>query len=137
MAPYLRRHEVLPGEAVVIKGGLIHSASKLADDALDCFAKLQAQGEDPVYGVSVCSLPNRTAHEIARIAGTSRLPQAKMRVSSVEALELNGYEVVPSGWRGHATLVFPDRPTKQDWENLQQSFGDPVDNPVAKRAQNA
>jgi len=133
VAPYLRRHEVLPGDAVVVKGGLIQDPEKLRDDALDCYAKLEVRGEDPAYGVSVCSLPGRTADQIAREVGTIRLPQTQMRVSTVSQLERYSYVVVPSGQTGHATLIFPRPPTEEDWGNLQQIFGDPVARGKRKR----
>jgi hypothetical protein len=135
VAPYLRRDEDLPDDAIVVKGGLISNPEKLRGDALDCYAKLEVRGEEPVHGVSVCSLPDCTADEIARAVGTFRLPQTQMRVSTVGQLELYGYLVVPSGQYGHATLIFPGSPTEGDWENLQQIFDDPVDNPVARGKQ--
>jgi hypothetical protein len=137
VSPFLRRHQTLPNEAIVVRGGEINSLIKLVEDARDLFAVLERRGEEPCYGMSVCSLPDRTAHEIARFVGTARLPQTKMRVSTVGALSKGGYEVVPSGQRGHATLIFPELPTDDDWDNLQQLFGGPEDNPVARKPRNA
>jgi hypothetical protein len=137
VSPFLRRHETLPGEAIVVRGGEINSVIKLIEDALDFFAFLEHRGEEPCYGISVCSLPDCTAHEIARVAGTRHLPQTRMRVSTVGALTEAGYEVVPSGYTGHATLIFPGLPTDDDWTNLQHLFSAPEDNPVARKPRHA
>lgn len=137
MSPFLRRHETLPSEALVVRGGELNSPIKLIEDAMDFFAFLEQRGEEPCYGISVCSLPDCTAHGIARSVGTARLPQARMRVSTVGALLEGGYQVVPSGYKGHATLIFPQLPTDDDWDNLQQLFSGPEDNPVARKPRNA
>jgi alpha-beta hydrolase superfamily lysophospholipase len=69
---------------------------------------------------------------IAEVAGAERLPHARMRTTTVQALHACGYEVVPSDWRGHATIVLPGPATVEDWQNLQESFGAPIDNPVGR-----
>jgi hypothetical protein len=128
----------LPDEAVVVIGGLIPSTKKLARDARVNRDWLIERGEqDPPYCVSVCSLPASTAHEIARAATTERLPQTMMRVSTVADLRQYGYEVVPSGRSPHASLIFAEAPTDVDWNNLQDAFSEPEDNPVAERPRNA
>lgn len=132
---YLRRDEVLPGEAIVIRGGILGGGlQEIQEQAEDEFMRLQVEGDpDPVYGLSVCSLPNMTAGEIAEAVGTERLPHARMRATTVEALKSRGYGVVPSDWPGHATIVLPGPATEQDWQNLQESFSAPMDNPVGRR----
>jgi hypothetical protein len=135
---YLRRDEVLPGDAVVIRGGI------LAETPEDI--RVQAEGEylrlereddpEPVYGLSVWSLPAVSAEAVAEAVGTDDLPHKRMRATTVRDLEACGYEVVPSGPPSHATIVFPGPPTYDDWQNLQQSFGDPMDNPVARARRN-
>ncbi|MBV8987446.1 MAG: hypothetical protein JO372_02690 [Solirubrobacterales bacterium] len=132
---YLRRDEILPDEAVVVRGGILGGGvEELQEQAEDEFTRLLVEGDpDPVYGLSVCSLPNMTADEIAVAVGPERLPHARMRTTTVEALRACGYEVVPSAWRGHATIVLRGPATEEDWHNLQESFGEPMDNPVGRR----
>jgi len=123
----------LPEGAIVIRGGMLASARDLAGDAQDCFDWLERRGEAGVYGISVGSLPDGTADQIARALGTDRLPHPRMRISTVAALRGCGCEVVPSGRRGHATLIFGDAPTDEDWKNLQAAFSEEADNPVARK----
>lgn len=128
----------MPDEAVVVIAGLLRSPKKLARDARVNRNKLMERGEeDAPYSVSVCSLPEGTAHDIARAATTERLPQTMMRVSTVAALRAYDYPVVPSGRSPHASLIFADLPTDEDWKNLQDAFSEPEDNPVAERPRNA
>lgn len=136
--PYLRRDEVLPGDAVVVKGGRMGGGLEAVQEKANTeFQRLVDEDDpEPVYGLSVCSLPGMTAEEIAEVAGTDNLPHPKMQTSTVATLAKFGYEVVPSEWRGHATLVFPGPPDEEDWQNLQESFGPPIDNPVARSKRN-
>jgi hypothetical protein len=132
--PYLRRDEVLPGNAVVIMGGSMGGGlENLQEKAETEFQRLvDEEDPEPVYGLSVCSLPNMTAEQIAEVVGTENLPHPRMQTSTVATLEALGYEVVPSEWHGHATLVLPGPPDEPDWQNLQQAFSAPIDNPVAR-----
>lgn len=129
---YLRRDEVLPDDAIVVRGGVFGGGlESLQEAALDEYERLRAEGDpEPVHGLSVCCLPGMTAEEIAETVGSANLPHPRMRTSTVGALQSCGYEVVPSEWRGHATLIFPKPLTEQDWHNLQESFGPPICNPV-------
>lgn len=132
--PYLRRDEVLPGDAVVIRGGILaETPEDIRVQAEGEYLRLEQDGDpEPVYGLSVWSLPAMSAEEVAQAVGTDDLPHKRMRATTVGALATRGYEVVPSGPPSHATIVFPGPPTYDDWQNLQQSFGDPIDNPVAR-----
>jgi hypothetical protein len=132
---YLRRDEVLPGEAVVIRGGILGGGlEEIKAQAEDEFMRLQVEGDpDPVRGLSVCSLPDMTAEQIAEAVGTERLPHSRMRATTVETLRSHGYEVVASDWPGHATIALRGPASEQDWQNLQKSFGEPMDNPVGRR----
>src|SRR4051812_24908033 len=95
----------LPDEAGVIRGGRVGLTAALRESAADCFAKTGT------CGLSVCSLPDLSAEEIAIEVGTGRLPHPTMRRSTVGALRAVGFDVVPSGHYGHATLKLPDAPT--------------------------
>ena len=135
---YLRRDEVLPGDAVVVMGGSMGGGlDKLQEKAETEFQRLvDEEDAEPVYGLSVCSLPDMTAEQIAEVAGTENLPHPRMQTSTLETLEAFGYEVVPSEWYGHATLVFSGLPDESDWQNLQQAFSAPIDNPVGRGKRN-
>src|SRR5687767_11232287 len=101
---YLPRDEVLPGGAVVVRGGVIASFQDVVDAAQDSFDETQRQSEGAVaiYGLSVCSLPDLTAGEImAALDEDKRLPNKQMRQTTVAKLRGLGYDVLPSGWRGH------------------------------------
>jgi hypothetical protein len=136
VAPYLRKDEILPDEAVVVKGGEVRSRSQIDKDAERLFAFLESRGEDGAYGTSVCSLPDLTARQIAEAVTTTLLPHPRMRVSGVAVLRGYGFEVVPSGRPGHATLIFAEAPTDEDWNHLQEAFSEPEENPVARKARN-
>lgn len=135
---YLRRDEILPGDAVVIMGGSMGGGlENIQEKAETEFQRLVDEGDpEPVYGLSVCSLRNMTAVEIAQVAGTENLPHPRMQTSTVATLEALGYEVVPSEWPGHATLIFPGPPDEPDWQNLQKAFSAPIDNPVGRSNRN-
>ena len=105
----------------------------LWESAMDYFAMTQAEAGEGVYGLSVCSLPDSTAEQIAEAAGTGRLPQTTMRTSTVGTLRAFGYDVVPTGQSPHATLTLPNPPSDTDWEHLQQAFDSPRHNPVARK----
>jgi hypothetical protein len=135
---YLRRDETLPSDAVVVMGGSMGGGlENMQDKAGSEFQRLVDEGDpEPVYGLSVCSLPDMTAQQIAEVAGSKNLPHPRMQISTVQTLEAFGYEVVPSEWYGHATLIFPGPPDETDWQNLQQAFSAPIDNPVGQGKRN-
>jgi hypothetical protein len=124
----------LPDQAVVVRGGRMVSRESLRESAEDYFAWTKAQTGEGIYGLSVCSLANQTGDEIAHAVGTARLPQTTMRESTVGTLRGFGYEVLPSGPAGHATLVLPNPPSDDDWDNLEEAFDEPRHNPVARKA---
>jgi hypothetical protein len=133
VAAFLRRNEVLPDEAVVVRGGVLPSLEAARESAEDCFEEMQRQSGEGVYGISVCSLPDRTAEQILRdLQESNRLPHPKIRQTSVGRLRGLGFDVWPSGWFGHATLEFSRLPTEQDWERIQLAFRAPERNPVKK-----
>lgn len=108
------------------------------------FEEIQASAEDQfdqskretgvgVYGISVCSLPNLSATEILRSIPAGKVPHGSFRETTVGELRELGFDVVPSGWHGHATLTFHGLPTDEDWEKLNTAFGSPQKNPVAAK----
>lgn len=123
----------MPDEAVVVKGGVLASFEKARGDAEDCFKEIQRQSGEGVHGISVCSLPDRTAVEIlGDLPESKRLPHSKFRQTSVGTLRGMGFDVWPSGWFGHATLEFSHLPTERDWERIQLAFRAPERNPAKK-----
>ena len=111
--------------------------ARLKAAADDYFTMTKVETGTGIFGLSVCSLPGRTADAIATIVGTDRLPHTWMRESTVGRLHEAGFDVVPTGWRGHATLMLPNPPTDDDWNRLEAAFDKPRDNPVARKGRNA
>ena len=111
----------LPDEALVVRGGVMELA------VLETNAQTHYD-EFGEYALSVYSLPDRSADEIALLAS---LPHAKIRVSTVGRLREAGYPVVPSpGPPGHADLELPHPPTEGDWRVLDALFDPPRPNPA-------
>jgi hypothetical protein len=130
---FLPRDEVLPDGAVVVKGGVLGDPDGLRESAQDYFDETEREAGEGIYGVSVCSLPERDAKEILlAIPKSKRLPHSKIRQATVGALRACGYDVSPSGWFGHATLKLMDLPTEDDWRTLNETFAQPERNPVRK-----
>lgn len=86
-----------------------------------------------VYGLSVCSLPDSSADEIVEAVGQDRLPHSKIREANVGLLRSYGFDVVPTGPPGHATLTLDGPPTELIWDTLEEAFSDARPNPVARK----
>lgn len=84
------------------------------------------------HALSARCVPGCDAHEVAHQTPPCHLPQNKMRVAQVGALREHGYDVTLTGEPGHASVFLPTPPMDTDWQNLEEIFGDPEDNPVAK-----
>lgn len=82
------------------------------------------------YAVSVFSVPDMDAHEIALLAGR---PNRQMRVSTCARIRSLGYEIVRSEDEapGHADIKLPQEPTDEVLQAIADAFDDPQPNPAA------
>lgn len=111
------------------------SFEDVRESAQTNFRTTRKESGEGIYGISVCSLPDRTMEEIMRdIPKERRFPNKRVRQSTVGTLRREGYEVFPSGWFGHATLRFLSLPTEEDWERLQEAFMNSEENPYPRTA---
>lgn len=113
--------DFLPDDAIVVRGGEM-APDRVQKNALAHFR------DCGVYGVSVWSIPDLSAHEIVRTvrrADPLDLPHGQMRISTVGQIREAGYELVPTGPRHHFTLLLPTPPTDDDWDRLQALFAGP------------
>jgi hypothetical protein len=123
----------LPDEAVVVRAGVMASFEDVRESAETNFRTTRKGSGKGIYGISVCSLPDRSMEEIMRdIPEDKRFRNRRVRQSTVGTLRREGYDVLPSGWFGHATLTFPSLPTEEDWERLQEAFMDDQQNPYRR-----
>lgn len=112
----------LPDEAIVVRGG------EMAPEPTIKSAEATFR-EVGVYGLSVWSAAELSAGDIVRLArshDTERqryLPHGKMRTSTVGQLRGHGFELVPDSPLGHYLLTIPTPPADDDWNVLQQEFG--------------
>ncbi len=65
---------------------------------------------------------------MTEIARRAELPHAVIRTSTVGRIREAGYDVAPSGGRGHADLKLPSPPSDDDWKKLNEVFGEPEPN---------
>jgi hypothetical protein len=95
---------------------------------------LEEYGISVRYGLSVFCRPSLTAEEIAQFVGTTWLPQAKMRPTTVAALRAIGLDVVRDDAEvpAHALVLFNAEPTDADWDAVEQAFEEPRPNPVRR-----
>jgi hypothetical protein len=111
----------LPDEAVVVRFGVA------APDTLRKSALAQ-HDETSDFGLSVVSLPGKSADELARLAG---LRHPKIRETTVATIRRAGYEVVPDEPpEGHALIMLPRLPTDDDYQRVSDVFSPPRPNPV-------
>jgi len=88
-----------------------------------------------VYGLSVWSVEGLTAAEIvlhARSHDTESqryLPHAQIRASTAGQLRRCGFALEPDSPSGHYLLTIPAPPTDDDWDALEQEFGEPEPTP--------
>jgi len=111
----------MPDEAV--RGG----ESKARDMWISARKHHRRYGE---YALSGCCYPNSNAEQVAEAAGSDYLPQPRMRSCRAGDLRKAGYPV--ENGPGHVDIKLPDPPTDEDWKNLDEVFGPPVENPVAR-----
>jgi len=118
----------LPGDAVVVRGGIMGDQQKLHASVLEEY------GISIRYGLSVFCHPGLTAEEIAQFVGTTWLPQSKMRPTTVAALRAIGLDVVRDDAEvpAHALVLFNAEPTHADWDAVEQTFEAPRPNPVRR-----
>ena len=86
-----------------------------------------------VHGISVVSLPGRTADEILEAIPACKVPHSQVRESTAGHIRDVGLDVHPSLWHGHATLVLPAPVTDEVWDKLSGAFAAKRANPVAKK----
>lgn len=84
--------------------------------------------EGGVYGLSVWSVASFSAADIVQLARSypddNYLPHSQMRTSTVRQLRAQGFDLVPDSPRGHYLLTIPTPPTDDDWDALEQEFGE-------------
>lgn len=91
-----------------------------------------------VYGLSVWSVANLTATEIVRHARSHNtenqhyLPHPQMRTSTAGQLRRRGFGLEPDSPSGHYMLTIPAPPTDEDWDALEQEFGEPEPTPPGR-----
>jgi hypothetical protein len=118
----------LPDDTTVVRGGLMHRERtiKSAEAAFREFG---------VYGLSVWAVANLNAEKIVRHArhhdteSQHYLPHPQMRTSTVGQLRRRGFDLEPDSPRGHYLLTIPTPPTDDDWDALEQEFGEPQPTP--------
>ena len=111
----------LPDDAVVVRFGLS------APDVLHktALAHHDKRGD---FAISVASLPDRSADELARL-GALRHP--RIRETTVGRIREVGYDVVPDEPpEGHALIMLARHPADDDYETISNAFDDPRPNPV-------
>jgi hypothetical protein len=126
--------EVLPDEAIVVRGGIM-AHDTLNENAWDhCRDVLAERGWQ--WGLSVFSHPSADVATICRIAWPI-LRHGQVRLSTVGALRASGYDVVPDGEKGHCLIPLGPPPWDDDWHALADSkegvFGPPEKNPEKER----
>lgn len=114
----------LPDDATVVRGGLM-DRERTIKSAEAAFREIG------VYGLSVWSVAGLTASEIVRHARTHDtetqryLPHAQIRASTVGQLRRHGFDLEPDSPSGHYLLTIRTPPVDDDWDALEQEFGEP------------
>lgn len=101
----------------------------LEDNARNHYDRVSAFEEREEWALSVNSIPDMDATEIAK---RTRKLNRKMCVSTVAAIEaLDCVKEVRSDWRedGHSNIVFHAEPSWDDLSEVRRAFSDPVPNP--------
>ena len=112
--------EPLADETFVIRGGLMEIVPlRIAIEA--------CRRRAGFYGLSFCGENSLSVPEITRL--TTRLPQPRIRVSTIGRLRALGYELYRSGPRPHLTLKFEISPTDSGLKELVGAFGPDIPNP--------
>ncbi len=117
----------LPLEAVVVRAGIMELAD-LEDNARNHYDRVSKYENREEWALSVNSIPDLSADEIAKRAGK---PNKQMCVSTVGAIEaLDCVREVRSDWRedGHANIVLYGEPSLDDLLSIKSVFFGPVPN---------
>lgn len=83
--------------------------------------------DEHAWELSVYSLPGESVESIARQA---RLPNGRIRVSTVARIRAAGYDVLDRRSDGHCRVPLPARPTDEDLERLAGAFDPAIPNPA-------
>lgn len=105
---------------LVVRGGLM-AIDTLRANAEDTFV------DEHVWELSVYSLAGESVEGIARKA---RLPNGRIRVSTVARIRAAGYDVLDRRSDGHCRLPLPGWPSDEDLERLVSAFDPAIPNPA-------